>query len=564
MKYCKKAATWLLMLTLVSTITATGWARGGGGNSFRSSSVGRSNSSYSRSSSNPARQATVPVPSSNPHYVPPSQPYRNDVPTRYDSRSNYNSRGGGFFSSVRFFFTLAEVLLGTLLLFGAFMVSYWALKGVLGLLAILCLTIPLTIIELILFAVIRAAVRSNQAGGPAADIPEKIFEHSTTDISRILVDDPNFSLPVFREFAVLLYCQAQTERAGQFGQCAPYLSPQAQKTLQQRNHPGARVLDVVVGTFAVEAVLSDDQLSRLRVNFEANYRESGGQGMAYIANESWTFVRKQGVHTKEPQGAARLVCPSCGYNGEFGVDGACPSCGQSNRNASLDWLVESIDARLLEPYDPSKNKGGSELGTDEPTVIHADLPERLAELTRRSPDFQWNAFRTMAEGVFLKLQEAWTKRDLSLVRPHESDVVYRTHRYWIEDFRRQGRVNRLEKIKILNCELSNVVLDAYYDSVTVRIRAEMLDYTVEEKSGHIVDGSDKKMSNFTEYWTFIRRKGHQSKGEDLLSRCPSCGAALDRVNQAGTCEYCDSLITTGDFDWVLSCIEQDEVYALAL
>ena len=30
---------------------------------------------------------------------------------------------------------------------------------------------------------------------------------------------------------------------------------------------------------------------------------------------------------------------------------------------------------------------------------------------------------------------------------------------------------------------------------------------------------------------------------------------------AGVCTYCQVKVTTGDFDWVLSRIEQDEVYA---
>jgi predicted amidophosphoribosyltransferase len=42
--------------------------------------------------------------------------------------------------------------------------------------------------------------------------------------------------------------------------------------------------------------------------------------------------------------------------------------------------------------------------------------------------------------------------------------------------------------------------------------------------------------------------------------CPSCGAPLDRINMAGTCEYCGSHLTRGEFDWVLSKIEQDESY----
>jgi predicted amidophosphoribosyltransferase len=41
--------------------------------------------------------------------------------------------------------------------------------------------------------------------------------------------------------------------------------------------------------------------------------------------------------------------------------------------------------------------------------------------------------------------------------------------------------------------------------------------------------------------------------------CPNCGAPL-KVNSTGICEFCSGKITSGEFDWVLSLIEQDESY----
>ena len=42
--------------------------------------------------------------------------------------------------------------------------------------------------------------------------------------------------------------------------------------------------------------------------------------------------------------------------------------------------------------------------------------------------------------------------------------------------------------------------------------------------------------------------------------CPNCGAPLD-INRTGNCNQCQAEITSGDFDWVLSKIEQDDDYA---
>ena len=46
-----------------------------------------------------------------------------------------------------------------------------------------------------------------------------------------------------------------------------------------------------------------------------------------------------------------------------------------------------------------------------------------------------------------------------------------------------------------------------------------------------------------------------------MNEGPCCGAPLDNVSQTGVCGYCDTKITTGDFDWVLSRIDQCEVYS---
>jgi hypothetical protein len=62
------------------------------------------------------------------------------------------------------------------------------------------------------------------------------------------------------------------------------------------------------------------------------------------------------------------------------------------------------------------------------------------------------------------------------------------------------------------------------------------------------------------YWTFTRTRGTTGAPAGDAEHCPSCGAPLDKVSMAGVCGYCDAKIVTGDFDWVLSRIEQDESY----
>jgi hypothetical protein len=105
--------------------------------------------------------------------------------------------------------------------------------------------------------------------------------------------------------------------------------------------------------------------------------------------------------------------------------------------------------------------------------------------------------------------------------------------------------------------LARVGSDAYYDGITVRVAADGLDYTVTEE-GRLAGGSRTRPRRFTEYWTLIR--GVRAKGPSRADKaCPSCGAPL-AITMAGQCEYCSCRVTSGEFDWVLSRIEQDEAY----
>ena len=71
-------------------------------------------------------------------------------------------------------------------------------------------------------------------------------------------------------------------------------------------------------------------------------------------------------------------------------------------------------------------------------------------------------------------------------------------------------------------------------------------------------GSKMKRRAYSEYWTLIRSRSR--KGAPIAKpSCSNCGAPLE-INMAGECEHCNAHLTAGEFDWVLSKIEQDDTY----
>jgi uncharacterized Zn finger protein (UPF0148 family) len=67
----------------------------------------------------------------------------------------------------------------------------------------------------------------------------------------------------------------------------------------------------------------------------------------------------------------------------------------------------------------------------------------------------------------------------------------------------------------------------------------------------------------TEYWTFIKRTDAKA-GKDLYStnNCPNCGAPFDtKMGEISRCVGCGTLTNSGEYDWVLSEITQQDDYS---
>ena len=160
--------------------------------------------------------------------------------------------------------------------------------------------------------------------------------------------------------------------------------------------------------------------------------------------------------------------------------------------------------------------------------------------------------------VWDEINKAWSERELPAVRGLLSDGVYSYLQYALETDRRHGHHNMVKDARMTRSALVRVTRDAHYDAITVRLWAACKDYTIFEKSGRTYSGSRKRERTYSEYWTLIRGAGVVGK-LNATRNCPNCDGDL-KVNMSGNCEYCQAHVTCGEFDWVLSRIEQDEAY----
>lgn len=167
------------------------------------------------------------------------------------------------------------------------------------------------------------------------------------------------------------------------------------------------------------------------------------------------------------------------------------------------------------------------------------------------PNFSPQAFKTYAQEVFIQVQEAWEDRDMNLVRPLESDSLYQRHQTQLEEYIEKGWYPHLDGQCIDRVVLADFQQEGQFEYLIVKLDAGIIDYTTNE-NGRVVDGDPHRLDNRSYCLTFKRALGLQTDPESILTTkaCPNCGAPTN-VGAAGTCEFCGSVVTTGEHNWVL-------------
>lgn len=401
----------------------------------------------------------------------------------------------------------------------------------------------------------------------ATAVQQRDFQRAFNQLRRF---DPNFSEIIFVDFCYALYGRAHEARGRgprALDELSPYLGEPARASLLQLNRPNLKAVEgIIVGAMQVVDVRGlDTPTVVIGVEFDANYteftpKEGDPRGeMSYYVRERWELERKRDVLSPTPQQATALHCPRCGAALQKDTVGACAFCGTKVESGEFQWYVRRIATLSREAKGPLLTSNVPEVGTNYPTVTQPNFPAVRVAFEQNNPSFSWADFQARARLIFNELQDAWSTLNWERARPHETDNIFQMHRYWIDAYQRQGLRNALDQHKITAMQPVKIKMDAFYNAITLRIFAEGYDYTV-DKGGRIVAGSNQNLRRWSEYWTFIRSTKAKPTPARADLNCPNCGAPL-KINATGVCEFCGGKVTSGEFDWVLSKIEQDESYA---
>ena len=176
------------------------------------------------------------------------------------------------------------------------------------------------------------------------------------------------------------------------------------------------------------------------------------------------------------------------------------------------------------------------------------------QIQKEDPMFNKAEFLAWASDMFVKLQYAWSDRNLENIRYFVTPELYEQTNNQIQRYVTNKQINKLERVSVNLSRLYSFEHQGDRDVLRIVLESKMIDYIVDENSGNLIRG-DKAVNVVNPYiLTFVRKTGVKTPEggiKPVTMNCPNCGGATT-ILSSGKCPYCGSIITTRDNNWTLS------------
>lgn len=190
------------------------------------------------------------------------------------------------------------------------------------------------------------------------------------------------------------------------------------------------------------------------------------------------------------------------------------------------------------------------------TPISVESLNSVSDYNKLDPGFSESQFKEKIANLFVQFQNGWQAKNLEPLRPYMSDAYYAQMDRQLDAYRNGHRTKMIERIAVLDVTVVGWRQENNEDEMIVRIKSRFTTYTVDDHTGNILNGS-RTAEKFMDYeWSLARSSGKTTVAEGgvKVQNCPNCGAAVN-INKTAKCEYCGSIITVDNYDWVVTGIK---------
>lgn len=213
---------------------------------------------------------------------------------------------------------------------------------------------------------------------------------------------------------------------------------------------------------------------------------------------------------------------------------------------------------VYEIYKKSKN-GDLNLNTLNPTVSAKKSESQIvSEIQEHDELFNKEDIIAWSKDLFVRLQQSWAKRDWSEIRVFETNALFEQHKNQLQGYIDNNTINVMDRICVNYANLYDYRISGDKELLTIKLNSRMQDYIIDATTKKVIKGDPKIERTNSYLLTFERKLGVKTKpGTTAVNttNCPNCGAPT-QITSAGKCEYCGSIITTGEYNWCLANLER--------
>lgn len=276
----------------------------------------------------------------------------------------------------------------------------------------------------------------------------------------------------------------------------------------------------------ITAQIRDDEAPATASDSEA--RDLARRKSAEQFTEVWSFVRRPGVQTTSGRDVSQGQCPSCGASFTGGAANICEYCGAIVNSGSYDWVLAEITQGSQ--YQP-----------------HPKEPKGFAQQRKSDPALSSEVLEDRASLLFWKWVEAQSSGDAARLAKVASPAFLDKIKAGSEQLSEQGK-----RKYFLECSVGAVDTLQFSQENGRNLAAVEIRWSARIAVGTANGRPPSAPSQPQRHVMVLERRSGAQTGNSGMStnRCPSCAAPLSDNGQP-TCEYCGTVLSAGEADWVL-------------
>jgi len=180
------------------------------------------------------------------------------------------------------------------------------------------------------------------------------------------------------------------------------------------------------------------------------------------------------------------------------------------------------------------------------------------KIKQRDKYFSEALIKSRVEQAFFIIKQAYSSHNTRPATAFLSDGLAESMQILFQIQKHRQRQSTIENLNLRACELVGMEADKHFETLHFKLDSSASFSTLDKSSGSNKISSHAALTLHTEYWTFVRLPGTQTRSTPGLIEgyCPNCGNTLN-LSQFALCESCGSLVGSGEYDWILAKITSE-------